>query len=83
MRGMQKSLEVRKHLASVYVTRGYDAAKPIALKHGYQPRYICQMAKALLGHYRTIYYSRNPFVQDAAYRFDPRFETPVRISEAA
>jgi hypothetical protein len=75
------SLATRKYLVSVYITQGYDAAKPLAIKYGYRPRYLCQMAKEILGNYRTIFYSRSPLVIDQAYRFDPRFETAIKVHE--
>lgn len=82
MRRQTGSRHLRMFLVSVYITQGYEAAKPLAIKHGYKPRYLNRMAAEMLGHSRTIYYSRNPLVQDAAYRFDPRFATPINISDA-
>lgn len=73
MKGKAKSLAIRKYLVSIYITQGYKAAKPLAIKYGYAPRYLNQMAKAMLGHPRVIYYSRNPIVEFKGYQFDPRF----------
>lgn len=81
MRAKRKSLAVRRYLASVYVLRGYKVAKPIAIKYGVRPRDLCQIAKDVLGHYRTIYYARNPFVEFESYRFDPRFIGPIRLTK--
>jgi hypothetical protein len=67
------SLAVRRYLVSVYTTQGYEAAKPLAIKYGYGPRYLSQMARAMLGHSHSIFYRRNPFVEFESYRFDPRF----------
>ena len=67
------SLAIRRHLVSVYVTQGYQAAKPLAIKYGYRPRYLNQMSKKIMGHYRRIFYRGNPFVECESYRFDPRF----------
>jgi hypothetical protein len=67
------SLAVRRYLVSVYITQGLKAAKPLATKYGYHPRYLSQMARAMLGRHLSIYYKRNPFVEFESYRFDPRF----------
>lgn len=79
MKGKTRPLAIRKHLVSVYIMRGYDAAKPLAIKYGVPPRKISQIAVAILGHPRTIFYSRSPFVECEAYRFDPRF-APIMVS---
>lgn len=73
MRGKPRPLEIRRYLVSVYMTQGYAAAKPLAIKYGYHPRYLNHMANDLLGRRRSIFYSRNPFIQFQSYRFDPRF----------
>lgn len=73
MRRKPASLAVRRYLVSVYITEGYEAAKPLAIKYGYPPRYLNHMAKDLLGHYLTIFYKNSPFVEFESYRFDPRF----------
>jgi hypothetical protein len=67
------SLAVRRYLVSVYITQGLKAAKPLAIKYGYHPRYLSQMARAMLGRHLSIFYKRNPFVEFESYRFDPRF----------
>jgi hypothetical protein len=67
------SLAIRRYLVSVYVTQGYEAVKPLAIKHGYRPQYISHMAKDLLGHHQTVFYKNSPFVEFESYRFDPRF----------
>jgi hypothetical protein len=67
------SLAVRRYLVSVYVTQGYEAARPLAIKHGYRPRYLSHMARDMLGHHQTVFYKKNPFVEFESYRFDPRF----------
>lgn len=81
MRGKARPIEIRRYLVSVYVTKGYAAAKPLAIKYGYRPRYLCHLAKDLLGHYRTIFYSRNPLVVHRSYRLDPRFTAGVRVDD--
>ncbi len=74
--GPRRPLAVRKYIVSVYITQGYAAAKPIAIQHGYRPRYICHLARDILGHGRTI---RSQLVQCVAYKFDPRF-VAVKVS---
>ena len=81
MRGKARPLEIRRYLVSVYITQGYKAAKPLAIKYGYRPRYLNHLAKDLLGHHRTIFYSRHKFIQFQSYRFDPRFSACLRAED--
>jgi hypothetical protein len=73
MRRKPAPLAVRRYLVSVYVTQGYEAAKPLAIKYGYPPRYLNHMAKDILGRRHSVFYKNSPFVEFESYRFDPRF----------
>lgn len=79
MRGKARPLEIRRYLVSVYVTQGYAAAKPLAIKYGYHPRYLNHLARDVLGHRRTIFYSRDQLITFQSYRFDPRFASAVSV----
>ena len=46
MKGRALSLEKKRYLLHIYLTNGYTAAKPLAIKLGVSPRIISKYARA-------------------------------------
>lgn len=46
MKGRGITFEQKRYLLHVYLTQGYTAAKPVAIKYGIGPRVISKYARA-------------------------------------
>lgn len=65
------SKEQRQEVLSVYLSSGYEAAKPLAIKYGVNPHYIAELARRrnFKGNHKR------------RWRLDPRWERAKVIGE--